>query len=247
MEILTVKNLVKEFEIGESFEGSADGNFRALNDISFSLSKGDLCIIAGSNGAGKTLLMSIIAGLEDKSGGEIFLKASVGLIFQDADAQILGETPLEDAALGPKNMKLSKEIVLARAKEALALTGLKNKAQYPSRFLSGGEKKRLSIAGILAMETDIIVFDEPYANLDFPSIKQINQLILKLKQQNKTIIILTHEIEKCLGFSNRFIVMDKGEIVFDGSPQKGLSENLQMWGIRNPLNSYERIEDLVWI
>jgi biotin transport system ATP-binding protein len=248
MEILKVKNLIKEFNISENTgEDVSNGRFKALNDISFSLSQGDLCIIAGSNGAGKTLLMSTIAGLENKSGGEINIEGTVGLIFQDADAQILGETPIEDAALGPQNMKLPKEEVSKRAQEALALTGLKDKADYPARFLSGGEKKRLSIAAVLAMDTDILIFDEPYANLDFPSIKQINKLILTLKEQGKTIIILTHEIEKCLALSNRFIVMDSGCIVFDGTPEKGLLENLEIWGIRNPLKSYERINDLIWI
>ncbi|MDR2860217.1 MAG: energy-coupling factor ABC transporter ATP-binding protein [Elusimicrobiota bacterium] len=250
METLIVKNISKSFETAVKTGSEnllfSDGKIKALDDISFSLSNG-ICIIAGANGAGKSLLMSIIAGLESPDSGSVFTAGKAGLIFQDPESQILGETPREDISFAPKNLKLSKEEINFRVLSALKETGLLDKADYPARFLSGGEKKRLSIAGILAMDAEIIVFDEPYANLDYPSIIQINQIISNLNNKSKTIIILTHEIEKCLAFSNRFIVLHKGKLVFDASPKEALLQDLKVWGIHNPIGAYEKIEDMIWI
>ncbi|MDR2709555.1 MAG: energy-coupling factor ABC transporter ATP-binding protein [Elusimicrobiota bacterium] len=234
--ILEVAGICKTFE----------GGVKVLDDISFQLFN-ELCIIAGPNGAGKTCLANIIAGLEGADSGEIKLNGEVGLIFQNADAQILGQTPLEDIALGPKNMKLSKEEIERRIKNALADTGLTELANYTAQFLSGGQKKRLSIAGILALERQIIIFDEPYANLDFDSIKQINRIILNLKKQQKTILILSHEIEKCLAMADRFIILNDGKIKLNEIPAQALKKDLSALGIHNPLGSYKNLEDLLWI
>ena len=98
----------------------------------------------------------------------------------------------------------------------------------------------------LNMNLKIIILDEPYANLDFCGVKQVNALIRKLKAEGKTVIILTHELEKCLGLAERFIVLFRGKKVFDGNPQEGINQNIEEWNIRNPLVKYERIEDFVW-
>jgi biotin transport system ATP-binding protein len=239
MQRVIVKNIVKTFSV-------LDEKFNALDDISFSLDSDDVAVIAGANGAGKSLLMLILAGLENPDSGTFLLQGKIGLIFQDADAQILGETPAEDIAFGPKNLKLSKMAIESRVEAALRQTGLSSKSNYPARFLSGGQKKRLTIAGILAMEPEIIIFDEPYANLDYQSIIQINKVIAELKNKSKTIIILTHEIEKCLAIANRFIILSKGKIIFDGAPQDGLNLDLEKFGIHNPLGAYENLDDLIW-
>ena len=96
------------------------------------------------------------------------------------------------------------------------------------------------------MDLPIVIFDEPYANLDFGGVKQVNALIKKLHEQKKTIVILSHELEKCLGLADRFIVLFRGDKVFDGTPLDGLKEDLEQWNIRNPLVSYNSAEDLVW-
>jgi biotin transport system ATP-binding protein len=96
------------------------------------------------------------------------------------------------------------------------------------------------------MEPDTIVCDEPYANLDYDSIIQINKLIISLKNKNKTIIILTHEIEKCLAMANRFIILHKGKLAFDGTPIDGLKKDLKSFGICNPLGIYKDLQDLIW-
>ncbi|MCL2175661.1 MAG: energy-coupling factor ABC transporter ATP-binding protein, partial [Treponema sp.] len=166
--------------------------------------------MAGANGSGKSLLMSIIAGLEEPSSGTVEKNEKVGLVFQEPDAQILGETPREDIAFGPRNLGLSKEQILLSVEDALLQTGLQDKADFPSRSLSGGEKRRLAAAGVLAMNAEIIIFDEPYANMDFSGVVQVNRLFQKLISDGKTVIILTHELEKCMAFAQKFIVLFKG-------------------------------------
>ena len=170
----------------------------------------------------------------------------VGLVFQEAETQILGETPREDIAFGPKNLGWKKEKIELAVKNALEQTGLTDKAEFPARFLSGGEKRRLAVACMLAMDLPVIIFDEPYANLDYSGVRQVNELIRQLKKDGKTIIILTHEIEKCLALADKFVVLFRSEKKFDGTPQEGLKQPLKEWNIRNPLVAYCKIEDLIW-
>lgn len=210
------------------------------------INAGDLVVIGGENGSGKSVLMSVIAGLEEADRGTLTCTSRVGLVFQEADTQILGETVEEDVAYGPKNLGMTKTAVQEAVAKALNTVGLQEKARYPARFLSGGEKRRLAVACMIAMDFPVIIFDEPYANLDFGGVKQVNALIQELKSQGKTIVILTHETEKCLGLADRFIVLFRGEKVFDGTPEEGLQTNLEQWNIRNPLVSYVTLKDLVW-
>lgn len=210
------------------------------------INSGDLVVIGGENGSGKSVLMSVIAGLEEADRGTLTCTSRVGLVFQEADTQILGETVEEDVAYGPKNLGMTKTAVQEAVAKALNTVGLQEKARYPARFLSGGEKRRLAVACMIAMDFPVIIFDEPYANLDFGGVKQVNALIQELKSQGKTIVILTHEIEKCLGLANRFIVLFRGEKVFDGTPEESLQTNVEQWNIRNPLVSYTTLKDLVW-
>ncbi len=228
------------------------GQFYALEDISFTLEEGSCTVIAGANGSGKSLLMSIIAGLETPASGIVKTTGRVGLVFQEPDAQILGETPREDIAFGPRNQGLSKIEIKERVENALTETGLTNRADFPARSLSGGEKRRLAAAGVLAMNAEIIIFDEPYANMDFPGVTQINRLLKKLIADGKTLIVLTHELEKCLALADHFIVLFKGKKVFDGTTAAALllngEQTIENWGIRHPLHrGAKTMEDLLWI
>ena len=170
---------------------------------------------------------------------------SVGLVFQDADAQILGETPEEDVAFGLKNNNVNLTVLRNKTEQTLKECGLYEKRCFPARQMSGGEKRRLAVAGILAMERNII-FDEPFANLDYPGILQVSSILKNLKQQGKTVIVLTHELEKILGLADRFIILDKSCIQDDGTPRDGLTLDLEEFGIRNPLAAYKSAEDLFW-
>ena len=226
---------------------TSEGNKTALNNVSFQIDEGSVTVIGGENGSGKSVLMNIIAGLEKPTSGKIHSFAQAGLVFQEADTQILGETPREDISFGPKNQKKSKIQVEQAVENSLEQVGLAKKADYPARFLSGGEKRRLAVACMLAMELPVIIFDEPYANLDYGGVKQVNALVKRLHEQKKTVIILTHELEKCLGLADKFVVLFRGDKVFDGTAQEGLLQNLEQWNIRNPLNAYSKVEDLVWL
>ena len=237
---ISINHLSKTFR-------TVSGPKKALDDVSLEIFEGECVVVGGENGSGKSVLMQIIAGLmEADKTSDIFLEGRVGLVFQEAETQILGETPAEDIAFGPKNLGWKKDEVQAAVHDALEKTALTDKADFPARFLSGGEKRRLAVACMLAMKFPIIILDEPYANLDFGGVKQVNQLVRQLKEEGKTVIILTHELEKCLGLSDRLVVLFRGKKVFDGTPEAGLQQNLEQWNIRNPLVSYKSVKDLVW-
>lgn len=236
--ILQVKNVSKVF---------SDGN-KALDDVSFEISEGDFTVIAGSNGSGKTVLMTLIARLDEPTDGNIQLEDGfdAGLVFQDADSQILGMTPWEDVFFGARHSGLKKEDARRVTEEALRETGLLEKKDLNARTLSGGEKRRLAVAGVLALGRKLIIFDEPFANLDWPGVKQVLAIMQKLKAEKKTVIVLTHEIEKVLALADRFIILDRGKIQFDGNAEDGLKLPLDEYGIKNPLNSYQSLKDLLW-
>ena len=240
-----MENLALEIKnVGRTF---ADGTV-ALQDVSFSVRHGEFAVIAGSNGSGKSVLMSLIASLDQPTTGTIVLKnCQPGLVFQEADSQILGETPEEDIAFGAKNCGLSKEQVAERVQYALEKCGIAHKKGSYARLLSGGEKRRLAVAGILAMNRSLIIFDEPFANLDWPGVQQVCAILKQLKEEGKTVLVLTHELEKVLALADRFLVLDKGKLAFDGTPEDGLKENLATWGIRNPLLSCPSIRDMIWM
>ena len=149
--------------------------------------------------------------------------------------------------VGVRNCKIPKKDRAAVTEDALRAVSLLEKADFPAEFLSGGEKRRLAVASILAMKREIIIFDEPYANLDYPGVKDVNKLITSLHSQGKTILLLTHEIEKCLAMAQHFVILQNGKIVFDGSPEDALSTDLSQWGIKNPLGAYHSLSDLVWL
>ena len=220
----------------------ADGTV-ALDCVSFDIYKGDFLLVAGSNGSGKSVLMSLIAQLDEPTSGNFAVQKGfeAGLVFQDADSQILG-----DVMFSVKNLRLPKSEAQKRAAAALEKTGLLEKKDMSARTMSGGEKRRLAVAGILSMERELLIFDEPFANLDWPGVRQVTAIMKELKAQGKTFVVLTHEIEKVMALANRFIVLDKGRLCFDGSPKDGLKLPLENYGIKNPLNSYKGLEDLLW-
>ena len=228
--MIEVRNLCKYFRTSES------GILKALDDVSLSIADGQCVLIAGANGSGKSLLMKLIAKLEKPTKGSVETSEDVGLVFQDADAQILADTPLEDVMFGlRRGKKLLKEEAKDKAIKALSDVGLSEKANSPSHFLSGGEKRRLAVASVMALGRRILILDEVYSNLDYPGVKSVNSLIERLKKEGLTIIILSHELEKCIDLCDRFIVLDKGKLVFDGKTSQALEQDLEKWGIRNPL------------
>lgn len=231
--MIRAKEITKRFQTGENTY------LTALSDVSFEIPDGQTVIISGSNGSGKSLLMKILAGLEKPTSGSVTRTGSIGLVIQDADAQILGDTVYEDVAFALDRKEKH------RALEALSRTGLSEKKDYQTHTLSGGEKRRLAIASTIALGRKTVIMDEPYSNLDYPGTVSVNNLILEMRKQGLTIIILSHELDRCLGLCDRFMVLHEGKLVFDGKPQQALETDLSEWGIRNP--DVKDIGRLVWL
>jgi biotin transport system ATP-binding protein len=218
--------------------------------VDLEIRRGECLLIAGSNGSGKTVFMRILAGLMEATAGEISPPPAdlrTGLVFQDADAQILGETVEEDVSFGPRNLKLSKGEIRERTEGAMAAMGLGGKRDFPPRRLSGGEKRRLAVAGVLAMGRDTVILDEPFANLDWPGVVQVLKILGDLKKTGKTVILLTHELEKALAFADRLVILDRGRVRAGGSPEAVLDRLDPGWGVRDPRRSYRGAADCSWL
>ena len=216
-----------------------------LDNINLSIGEGTFVVIGGLNGSGKTTLLKHLNGLllpdtgmvrlEGFTVSENLMRARqiVGMVFQDADSQIVGETVYDDVAFGPENLCLSRDEIKRRVFEALKSVGLLDFADQRPHVLSGGEKRRLAIAGILAMEPKVLVFDEPFSNLDYPGIQQVLEQILSLQKSGHTILIATHDLEDVIAYADRLVIMKDGKVVKDGLPAD-LLDGLEFLGIRGP-------------
>ena len=201
--------------------------YEALGGVSFRITHGEKVALVGANGAGKSTLLLHTNGLLMPSQGGVVLggialtrrtlplvRQSVGLVFQDSDNQLFMPTVEEDVAFGPSNMRLEPEEIRRRVTEALDAVGaLDLRGESPFR-LSGGQKKRVAIATVLAMEPSVLVMDEPTSNLDPRARRQIIDLIRRFSH---TTLIATHDMEMVLDLCDRTIVMKEGRIVADGS------------------------------
>jgi len=216
-----------------------------ISDINLTIRKNEFIVLAGCNGSGKTTLLRHLNGILNPDEGEVriygknirknksYARQTVGMVFQDAEMQIIGETVEEDISFGPENLNLDKTEVDHRVISAMKVTGLTDKKDRNPISLSGGEKRKLAIADILAMGSSILVFDEPFANLDYPGTLKILKQILTLQKNGHTVIIATHDIEKVIFHADRLIIMNSGKIAGDGKPSdqvKFLEEN----GIKEP-------------
>jgi cobalt/nickel transport system ATP-binding protein len=191
----------------------------ALKDVNLKVMKGEKIALLGPNGSGKSTLFMIMAGLLKPYKGEVknFLNSRVGLAFQDPDDQLFCPTLLEDVTFGPLNMGLSKEKAIEKAIEALKTVGLETLKDKPPYRLSVGEKKKASIATVLAMEPEILALDEPTSNLDPKSRKELISLINELCfKRNLTLIIATHDIPFACKVAEKAYVLNKGKIVGNG-------------------------------
>lgn len=241
MPFLKVENLSLKLE-----------NKSILREISFTLDKGETLLIAGRNGSGKSMLLKALKGLEKSKGniylnGEILTKTkdrmrSFSIVFQDTELQIVGTTLYRDVLFGLENLEMDN--MEARANEALKEFGLyKIKDRNPDE-LSGGEKRKLSIASLMATEPKILLMDEPFANLDWPSSKTLIKAIERLKEKKATIIIVSHEADRILSLTDRTLILKNGEKVWEGASKDSLDE-LRKNDIYIPENS--RFEDLKWL
>ena len=206
--IMEMKNIVKKY-----------GDFIAVDNVNFSMQKGEIVAIIGPSGSGKSTLLRCINGLNSVTSGEIDLKGTTGMVFQHFNL-FPHMTCKENITYAPiKVKKENKEQANRKAKELLKLVGLENKADvYPAQ-ISGGQKQRIAIARALAMNPDLMLFDEPTSALDPEITGEVLNVMKKLAQSHTTMIVVTHEMGFAREVADRVVFMDNGVIVEEGTPE----------------------------
>lgn len=229
----------------------------ALKNINLEIRDGEFIGLIGHTGSGKSTLVQHFNGLMKATSGVVYyngeniyaegysmkqLRSNVGLVFQYPEHQLFEVDVLTDVCFGPKNLGLPKEEVEARAKKALQMVGLKEKYYKQSPFeLSGGQKRRVAIAGVLAMEPKVLILDEPTAGLDPKGRDEILDQIKRIHEENHiTIILVSHSMEDVAKYVGRIIVMNQGEAMYDGTPKEVFShyKELEKVGLAAPQVTY---------
>lgn len=245
--ILEAKNLTYIYSVGTPFE------HKALDDISFSVERGEFIGIIGHTGSGKSTLMQQLNGLLKPTSGTMLLDGQdiwsdkkltrqarfrVGLVFQYPEYQLFEETVYKDIAFGPKNMGLSPEEVDRRVREAAGFVGLTEQQLEVSPFdLSGGQKRRVAIAGVIAMEPEVLILDEPTAGLDPVGRSEILGNIQSYrKAKNATIMMVSHSMEDVARLTDRLLVMNGSKLAMDAPPAQVFThaEELTQMGLNIP-------------
>jgi len=229
----------------------------ALEDINIEIPNGQFIGLIGHTGSGKSTLVTHLNGLVKPTSGRVLyddqdindknydrkkLRSKVGLVFQYPEHQLFETDVFADVCFGPKNLGLSKDEVEKRAYEALRMVGLSDDFYKQSPFdLSGGQKRRVAIAGVLAMEPEILVLDEPTAGLDPKGKNEILDLLKKLHEQRGiTVVLVSHSMEDVANYVDRIIVMDHGKVQFDGQQREVFAhyKELEKMGLAAPQVTY---------
>ena len=218
---LSIKNLSYRYPDGT----------HALKNVSMEILKGQKVAIMGPNGAGKSTLFSHFNGLTEPKSGYLEIdgkkmeydkktlleiRQKVGIVFQDPNDQLFAPTVKEDVAFGPMNLGLSYEEVEKRVDEALTLVGMEKFKDKTPHHLSGGQQKRVAIAGIIAMKPEIMILDEPTAGLDPQGVDKVLDILNNLNKEGMTIVISSHDIEMVNGFAEKIFVLNEGKILASG-------------------------------
>jgi len=239
------------------YEGNGNVPVKALQDINLTIEDGGFYGLIGHTGSGKSTLVQHMNGLLHPTSGEIYydgadisvkgydlksLRYNVGLVFQYPEHQLFEATVFDDVCFGPKNMGLSKQEVELRAFDALQKVGLSHDQFYSSPFdLSGGQKRRVAIAGVLAMKPKILVLDEPTAGLDPKGRDDILNQIKKLRDEdNITIVLVSHSMEDVANYVDKLLVMNHGRLMFDDTPKEVFAhyKELEEMGLAAPQVTY---------
>ena len=242
---ITLKNISYTYQAGTPFEGPA------LFDVNLEVKTGSYTALIGHTGSGKSTILQLLNGLLTPSSGSVLVddieitaasinkdikqvRKKVGLVFQFAESQVFAETVLEDVAFGPQNFGVSKEEAERVAREKLLLVGISEDLFVRSPFeLSGGQMRRVAIAGILAMEPEVLVLDEPTAGLDPLGRKELMELFSHLHNDGMTIVLVTHLMDDVANFADTVYVMEKGRLIRSGNPKDifqdvDFMENIQL-------------------
>ena len=256
---------IKFQEVSYTYSPRSPFEFKALNNISLNLEMDKITAIIGHTGSGKSTLVQQLNALLIPTSGTLevcdfiitpdkkknknlkALRKRVGLVFQFPEYQLFEETIAKDIAFGPKNFGVSEEEINEIVKKVIVQVGLDESYLERSPLeLSGGQKRRVAIAGILAMNPDVLVLDEPTAGLDPTGAKAMLDLFVELNKQGKTIIIVTHEMDYVLEYCDLCVVLNKGDIVYEGTPINLFvnDEIMERVGIEPPL-SIEFAKELI--
>ena len=207
--ILEMRNIVKDYS-----------GFKAVNNVDFSMHKGEIVAIIGPSGSGKSTLLRCINGLNTITSGDMDLKGETGMVFQHFNL-FPHMTCIENITYAPiKVKKVKKEDAYAKARELLKMVGLESKADVYPAHISGGQKQRIAIARALAMEPDLMLFDEPTSALDPEITGEVLNVMKQLAEKHTTMIVVTHEMGFAKEVADRVIFMDEGVIVEEGTPQE---------------------------
>ena len=219
----------------QNLKYSYNNDYQALKGVSLKIDDGDMVALLGKNGAGKSTLFLHLNGIYEPDEGKVFIdgeelkydkksllkfRQKVGIVFQNPDDQIFAPTVEEDVAFGPLNLGLPMEEVQDRVEEALARVGMSGTEKIAPHHLSGGQKKRVAIAGILAMKPEIMVLDEPTAGLDPQGVENLVKLLKELNDEGITIVISTHEVDLVPDYANKVFVLVDGELIAEGTPKE---------------------------
>lgn len=214
-----------------------EGGGLALDGVTLRVAKGEILAIMGENGAGKTTLVKHFNGLLKPQRGRVVvlgmdtrhtpvsaLARHVGMVFQNPDFQLFAETVEDEIKFALRNFGFPEDVIEKRAEWALKIFGLEKYRERSPYTLSIGERKRLSIAAVLSYDPDIVILDEPTSGQDFLQKEKLTELLYLMKQQGKTVIIVTHDVEFAVRRSDRIVVMKAGKILAEGPPKKVLSD-----------------------
>ncbi len=241
-------------QVSHAFRGGVEG----LKEVSFLVEPGEFIILCGKNGSGKTTLLRHLNALSLPTKGQVRVagisttknpghaRQVVGMVFADVQNQIVGETVADDVAFGPENLGLPEREINRRVDHSLQAVGMDHMAESRPFVLSGGEKQRVAVAGVLAMESRVIIFDEPFSNLDYPGVCQVLLQMVELHKAGKTIIVATHDIEKVAAHANRVLVMDQGRLAWDGALDQ-IVGNIERYGVRKPCAALMGQEIASWL
>lgn len=244
-------------KVNYSYSEGTAYQIQALKDINLKIEEGQFIGVIGHTGSGKSTLTQLLNGLLRATSGHIYvdgediydedydmkkLRNKVGLVFQYPDHQLFETTNFEDVCFGPKNQGLDRKEVELRAFEALQNVGFPEDLYYQPPFdLSGGQKRRVAIAGVLAMKPQVLILDEPTAGLDPAGRDEILGLVTKMhKELGITIILVSHSMEDVAEYVERLIVMNQGEVMYDGTPKEVYAhyKELEAVGLAAPQVTY---------
>lgn len=227
---------------------------RALKNINIEIEKGEKVAIIGPNGAGKSTLFSHFNGLTEPTSGCVKIEGKpisfekdellkvrqkVGIVFQDPNDQLFAPTVKEDIAFGPMNLGLSYDEVEKRVEDALKMVGMENYEDKTPHHLSGGQQKRIGIAGIIAMKPELMILDEPTAGLDPDGVEKVLNIMNQLNEEGMTLIISSHDIDMISKYADKIFVLYNGEIIESGNKNKIFSdmELLKKAHLRTPITT----------